>query len=390
MAINHAAAGVVGDVTQMVPGTAPAAAPAAAPQQRRRIDELGDAFTATAPSDLRVDPGLPPELPTTGDVNGTSDATSDLIKPNTGEDTETVQANDNALNGPTGPELPPDVAEKLAKYESPELAEEQMDRLVLVPREGGHQELISIDQLRKENMMHADYSQKTMALADIRKQYESGIQGQDRLIAALSDGSSFEGAIEDLAQYEPKVALAWEAAVKRKVEQEIQDFEAAGRSHEILARIKAGRQAERERDRYRRQLEQRENAERQQAEQRAAAQRPDVAALGRQLDQLVPRAFAKIDLVDGDFQRKMLGSHISVFWKDRSKPLTYAIVEQAAMALKQDLTKQFGAGAVKRQPTPQLETPRQPARVPAAAPAGGGKRTQKRIDELGQDWWERG
>lgn len=387
MAINHGNMGV-GDISSGGPAGAPQGQPAAPPPNapRRRIDELGDAFTATPQSELNVDMGGPPDqgvvLPNTGDINDPQ-TTNEL-----GE--ELAQANDgdpNALeaNAP----LPAELAEIKSKWDSPELQPEMDEKLVTVEYPDGP-ETLTVAELKQRHLMHADYSRKTGEVAHLRRRYEAGLQGQDRLVQTLADGRTFLDGIEELAHFEPKIALAFEDAVKMKVEQEIADFERVGKNHELLAEIKAARQAKREAMIAKREAEQYRAEKKAEADRLAQQNRPDVAALTRQLDQFVPRALKAVGLVDNDLVRKMVGPALGSFWQDRTKPLNYTHVESAIKAIKQDLTKQFGAKATARQPDPQIATPQQPARTPAAAPKGSAQpHTRKRIDELGGDWYER-
>jgi hypothetical protein len=335
------------------------------PQQRRRIDELDDFNTATPDEDLQVDMG----------------------EPNYAE--ESIQPNDGDPNA-SAPELPADIAELKAKWDAPELAPELEEKFTTVEFEDGPEQMTIAD-LKKMAMRHADYSRKTTEVAQMRKSMQAKEAGFERLTQGLSDPQSFVATLEEWAQYEPAVLDAFDSAVESYVNREIEEFEAAGRNHEIHKRLKAAKRAERQAEHYKRQLEQQRAQRAQEAERAQQAQRPDVAKITRQLDQLVPRVFTDIGLPESATAKEMLGPELRVFWQDRSKPLTYAIVRDAAMAVKQHMAKQYGQEAVTRQPAPEMHPAPKGAtqRLPAAAPANGGRRTPKRVDQLGGDWWDR-
>lgn len=373
--MNH---GVVSGVDISSGGPAAPSAPAAppppsnpntAPRERRRIDQLDDAFTETPQNELLVDMGATP-------VDAVEEDPSQNVQPNDG------------LGNEPAPELPAEYAELKAKWDSPELPEELEDRLVTVDFENGA-EPMTIADLKKAAMRHADYSRKTTEVAQLRKQAQAGLQGQQRLVEALSSPQTFVQGLETLAQFEPRVMHAFEDAVKTYVEQEIADFEAVGRNHELLQRVKEGRRSQREAEHYKRRLQERDAADARAREEQGRAQAPDVQLVVKQLAQFVPRAFQAAGLPESGLARQMVGPELNVFWADRTKPLTYAMVQDAAKAIKQKIIELHGADSVKMPTPPRQEAPPAPARAPAAAPPQGGRRTQKRIDELGGDWWSR-
>lgn len=205
----------------------------------------------------------------------------------------------------------------------PGLPESLRDRTVAV-KINGHMYDVPVAELAQGYQRNADYSRKLGEVKQLEKSVQQTQQGIRTFLNDLRNPETFVEALKELDLYDPFIAAA-RAEGRRRLQ--LRELSPDAQQYAL--------QLERERDLRVRQERRAKQLEAQTNELRSQQPNPDQVRLKNQLDQLVPRAFAKHKVGDYALAHELFGKNLDTFYEGGE--MTAAIVDAAAQATAEQL-----------------------------------------------------